>query len=242
MDNKVTKERLNNHLEYEWFLYVLILIGSIVVFFFVFQQINANRDFEEINIFATCYEYKSNTFCEDTLAEWNGKGDKTVREINIEAQSTQGEQYSTLLSTHGNVTSDILILAKFHAEQSRGSYLAWDDELIERCIPEYYRDKAAFLTYEYTAENGEKKTVKCGLRVDTLKNIGDIFGFAPSDEIPDPLPEDDYGKHDTEFYLVINRDSRNIGKYHYKGKAKEENTQVFTLIRHLIETYQPDAA
>ncbi len=232
MDNKVTKERLNNHLEYDWFKYVLILIVSIVLFIFVFRQINVNRSFEQIQIFASCYEYKSNTFCEDTLAALQAEDDKTVRELSFNPQNPRSSEFTTLLSTQGNITSDLLILGKSYAEGYKGAYLQWSDEIVELCVPEYYREAAQFLV----DDNGRRY----GLRIDGLKNIGDILNFNPG-ELPDPIPEGKEGEYDTEFYVLINPDSYNIGKYHKKGKAKESNVQTFKVIKRLIEVYNPQA-
>lgn len=230
MDNKVTKERLNNHLEYDWFKYVLILIVSIVLFIFVFQQINANRSFEQIQIFASCYEYKINTFGEDTVQALKDEGDKTVREITFNNQSPRSNEYVTLLQTQGNITSDLLILGKHYAEVYKGAYLQWTDEIVDLAVPEYYRPNAQYLV----DDNGRRY----GLRIDVLKNISDVLGFDPG-ELPDPVPEGEEGKYDTEFYLIVNPDSYNIGKFHYKGKAKDANTQAFKVIKRLIEVYNP---
>ena len=79
-----------------------------------------------------------------------------------------------------------------------------------------------------------------GLRIDGLKNIGVILNFNPG-ELPDPIPEGKEGEYDTEFYVLINPDSYNIGKYHKKGKAKESNVQTFKVIKRLIEVYNPQA-
>lgn len=231
MDNKVTKERLNNHLEYDWFKYVLILIVSIALFIFVFQQINVNRSFEKIEIFASCYEYKSNTFGADTINALNGEGDTTVREIDINSQNPRGNQYITLLQTQGNISSDMLIVGKYYAKQYIGGYLEWTDAIVELAVPAYYRSEAKYLV----DENGKRY----GLRVDILKNIDDVFTFTPPGEIPDPIPEGEEPQYDDEFYLIINPDSYNIGKYQYKGKAKDKNVQAFKVVKRLIEVYNP---
>lgn len=231
MDNKVTKERLNNHLEYDWFKYVLIFLVSIVLFIFVFRQINATRSFEQIQIFASCYEYKSNSFCEDTIAALRDEGDDTVFEMSFNPQSPRSSEYVTLLSTHGNVTSDLLIIGKSYAENYKGAYVQWTDEIVELCIPEYYRDEA-----QYLEDDGHRY----GLRIDILQNIGDILNFNPG-ELPDPIPEGQESQYDTEFYLFINPDSYNIGKYHKKGKAAETDLQTFKVIKRLIEVYNPQA-
>lgn len=233
MDNKITKERLNNHLEYDWFKYVLILIVSIVLFIFVFRQINVNRSFEEIHIFASCYEYKTNTFCADTLQALKDGDDATVRDLSFNPQNPRGNEYPTLLQTHGDVTSDILILGKTYAEGYKGVYLQWTDEIVEQCVPEYYRDEAVYLK----DDNGRIY----GMRIDLLLNIGDVFNFNPGEK-PDPVPEGDAAQYDDEFYLMINPTSYNIGKYQRKGKAKEENVQVFKVIKRLIEVYNPQRA
>ena len=235
MDNKVTKERLNNHLEYDWFKYVIIIIVAVALFVFVFKQINSDRENETLQIYASCYEYRGGDFAERARVVINAdneqaeNGKTTIRSVGIEAQNPQSEEYGTLLQTHGDV---------------------WDEEVIDACTPYKYDENgqkvpAMELTFWEAELNGV--SYKRGVRVDNLPNIDLLFGFDPG-EIPEDsilnesyenLPEDDkiqyeseQAKYDTEFYLVINPSLVNIGDKGRKGEASD--TQTFQLVSKLL--------
>lgn len=247
MDNKVTKERLNNHLEYDWFKYVLILIVVIAAFIFIFQQINADRENEQLTVFASCYEYTGGDFAEKLNEAVNNDERTTtyIRSLNIETQNPRSNEYATLLSTHGDITSDVLIVGKSYMKSIyQYSMLTWDDEVIEAAVPEDMRDVVEYWEVEI---NG--KTYKRGIRLDNLKNIDKLFNFQPGEypegsilhEDYDGLSTEDKAKYDIEmrqydsaFYLVINPTSYNIGSKHKKGKADKADVQTFTLVSKLL--------
>ena len=256
MDNKVTKERLNNHLEYDWFKYVIIIIVAVALFVFVFKQINSDRENETLQIYASCYEYRGGDFAERARVVINAdneqaeNGKTTIRSVGIEAQNPQSEEYGTLLQTHGDVTSDLLIVGKSYMKNYQYSMLTWDEEVINACTPYKYDENgqkvpAMELTFWEAELNGV--SYKRGVRVDNLPNIDLLFGFDPG-EIPEDsilnesyenLPEDDkiqyeseQAKYDTEFYLVINPSLVNIGDKGRKGETSD--TQTFQLVSKLL--------
>lgn len=251
MDNKVTKERLNNHLEYDWFKYVLIILVAVVAFIFIFQQINGDRENETLQVFASCYEYRGGDFAVDAREiinadnERDGNGKTAIRSLVVEPQNPQSDEYGTLLQTHGDVTSDILIVGKTYMESLyQYSMLTWDDEVIAAAVPEAMRDAVQYWEVEL---NGT--TYRRGIRVDSLPNIDLLFGFDPG-EIPEDsilhesyenLSEDDkaryrieQAKYETEFYLVINPSLVNIGGRDNKAKGDPDDTQTFQLISKLL--------
>lgn len=233
MDNKVTKERFNNHLEYEWFLYVIILIVSIVLFIFVFNQINSNRDYEQIDIFISCHSQKETDFAQESLLHLKENKDDLVREINLNFQQVNGEYYSTLFSTHGAVTSDIVIVGKNYMQNTVG-FVEWTDELINRVVPESMRDSAEYYDYEYE-RNGTKYTKRLGIRIDTLTKIDTLAVFEPYLDEGEQLDPEDY-REDTVFYLTINPESANI--YGFNAKSKPEHTHALELVTFFLETFR----
>lgn len=234
MDNKVTKKRFNDQMEYDWFKYVLIIIVSIVVWIFVFQQINASKDFETIHLFVTAYDYKvesTGDFTDTVKNRFEAAGDDTIREMSLEHQSPQSSEYNTLLQTHGYVTSDILVIGKSQMEFAAGGFLELTGEVLSYMIPEDYEPQFYVMTVDGV-------DYRRGIRVDkaALPGIDRIFEFNPQGEVPDPVPEGEEYKYDTEFYLVINPKSANIGKF--GKKSRDENLHTLTTVKYLIERYK----
>lgn len=258
MDNKVTRERLNNHLEYDWFKYLLLLAVMIAVVIFAFNIINDDRENETLQVFATCYEYRDSTFGESARSlinrDMDNEGDKgaRLRSVAVESQRPDTSEYVTLLQTHGDVTSDLLILGKTYLDSSyKYSMLTWDEYVIERAIPETLRTgENPVITdddfYWYEASDGQR--YRKGLRIDNLQNVSVLFDFTPP-EIPedsilhedlDSLSDADKDKYlsekskfESEFYLVINPTLVNIGE---KGGKKSDpaDAQTFRLISKLL--------
>lgn len=248
MDNKITKKRINDHLEYDWYKYLIIIIAGIALFVFVFSQINRTRDYEDVNFFISCYDYSENDFSNSAKTDFNKKeydakkyGGNYLREISLELQSPLDGNYGTLLQTHGMITSDVLILGKSYLESTDGlGYVQLTDELLtDYLLPkelnlniddlEYYESKADGKKYGikvsgFAEMNGEGR--KFGMNWREISNLNDKYKDQPEDRQPD-----------TEFYLVINPSSVNIGKFG-KGKSKDGNAQALYLINRFIKYYK----
>lgn len=50
MDNKITKERLNNHLEYDWFKYILFILAAIFLWVFIYSVLDKAKDYQKLDI------------------------------------------------------------------------------------------------------------------------------------------------------------------------------------------------
>lgn len=245
MDNKVTKQRVNDHLEYDWIKYIAILVASIVVWVFVFTTINANKDWETINFFVTSYSEKENDFPSEAKVKLSQQfGDEKIREISLEIQSPLGKDYSTLLQTHGFISSDILVLTE---KQMRGvkfdedgkeivgefdqayglfhSFLPMTQELKDIIIPKEMNIEF----FENTIDDNFLQVENWGIRIDNLSQIDKIFVLdQPVEEGKEKPPRE-------KFYMVINRASKNIGTFGKKAKA--ENIQALQCINIFLSTY-----
>ena len=258
MDNKITKKRINDHLEYDWYKYLLILVACIFLFYFVFSQINRTRDYEDVNFFISCYDASDNGFSERVKAEMRSDGYKenyqekygenVLRTVSFETQNPEDSTYFTMLTTHGDVTSDVLIVGESVLKNAGNAYLELTDEIIEEYLLPKGLKKPDGSVYDlgindlsyYTYENEEYGiSRRVGIKVSDFARLPfttdwhKISSYAEKykDETdPEKLP-------DTEFYLVINRSSVNIGKFG-KGKGKAKNKQAFYCVNRFIAYYR----
>ena len=252
MDNKVTKKRITDHLEYDWYKYLIFVIVGIVAVVFIFQQINRNKDDEDFAIFFTAYSARENTYVSDLFGEFDSEdydaetyGPNIFREISVEFQSPESNEYGTLFSTHGQVTSDVVIVRKSYfasADESGAEtyfsamgYLELTDEILALLGV----DDKTNSPYEFMCVNSDGKRVNVGdeggrifgIRIDNLSKIGGIAQLSKETAEGEEPAE-------SEFFLYILRDGSNIGPYGKKNK-KPENKQTFFCVRYLLEKYGP---
>ena len=262
MDNKITKKRINDHLEYDWYKYLIILIAGIALFVFIFSQINRTRDYEDVAFFISCYDSPNeNRFDETVLGDMNSSkydsekyGESVLREVSIEIQDPLDSNYGTMLQTHGMITSDVLIVGKSILENSGGgAYVPLTDELLEKYLlpkglerrkedgtKEKYDLTVDDLEY-YTVELSNGETRRTGIKVSGFRDMNGAsrkFGMnwrensSYNDKYKDAEEEN---QPDDEFYLVINPSSVSIGEY---GKGDRENKQALYLVNRFIAYYR----
>lgn len=257
MDNKITSKRINDHLEYDWYKYLIILIVGIVLFYFIFSQINRTRDYEDVNIFVTCYDSGENGFASRVQREMNAStydsaryGEAVLRSITFEPQDPLSETYGTMLQTHGMVSSDILIVGKSYLEGVGAGFVELTDELLnDYLLPKGLRD-ANDVVYDieiddleyFTYVNGNYSR-RMGIKVSDFGKMSGSGCVFETDWRKIPSYREKYeGQEenlpDDEFYLVINPDSASIGKF--GRKAKDENAQALYLINRFLAYYRGD--
>lgn len=264
MDNKVTKQRINNHLEYDWYLYLLILIVAIVGSYFLFSQINRTRDYEDVTVFVSCYLENDHNFSGQVLSdmdssryhtEWKNRyGDAVLRDVAVEAQDPLGSEYMTLLQTHGMVTSDILIVGKSVLDASPNAFVELTDELLtEYLLPErevinpetgektlVKMNIDDFEYYSFERQDGTKR--RNGIKVSGFAEMHGAGAVFQTDWREVPSYYQKYGElkeeeqPDDEFYLVLNTQSVNIGKF--GKKAKNKNTQALFVANRFLSYYR----
>ncbi len=252
MDNKVTKKRITDHLEYDWYKYLIFVIVGIVAVVFTFQQINRNKNDEDFAIFFTAYSARENTYVADVFGEFDSQdydeetyGPNIFREISVEYQSPDTSEYATLFSTHGQVTSDVVIVRKSYFANKNESgeetyfsamgYLELTDEVLALLGVENKYDSS----YEFMCVDPNGKRVDpsdengriYGIRIDNLSKIGGMAQLTKETAEGEEPAE-------REFFLYILRDGANIGPYGKKNK-KPENKQTFFCVKYLLEKYGP---
>ncbi|MDE7395307.1 MAG: hypothetical protein K2M95_04230 [Clostridiales bacterium] len=257
MDNKITKKRISNHLEYDWIFYVLIVVVGILGSYFLFSQINRTRDYEDITLFVSCYGENDNDFVGRTFADMNKSdyqsngrflyGENVLREITVETRDPlDRDNYLTLLQTHGIITSDILVVGKSYMESCAASFVPLTDEILtEYLLPDDRQTGEklqidAFEYYTVTLSSGEERRV--GIKISSFAKMhgaGSVFetdwrnveGYktAYGEAAEENQPDD-------EFYICLNSQSKNIGKF---GKhAKDKNAQALFVFNRFLTYYR----
>ncbi len=245
MDNKVTKKRINDHLEYDWFWYLIILIVSVLLCWFVFSQINRTRDYEDINFFVSCYDAGDNGFearikremASDSyrLAGTDKYGENVLRSITFETQDPLGKEYATLLQTHGMVSSDILIVGeKYFMQNSAQNFLELTDELLTQyLLPEGLTvDDLQYFTVE-----SEGAVKRYGIKVSDFSRLPFTMNWRSVESYKTQYAESpEEEQPDDTFYLIFNPSSVNIGKFGRKSKA--QNAQALYTVSRFIAYYR----
>lgn len=251
MDNKVTKKRIADHLEYDWYKYIIFVIVGIIAVVFTFQQINRNKNDEDFAVFFTAYSARENTYVGDMYGAFESEdydaetyGPNIFREISVEFQNPDINEYGTLLSTHGQVTSDVVIVHKsYYANKTDDGKETFFSvfgylELTDEVLALMGIDDKTNSPYEFMCVNsaGERVAVGTeggrifGIRIDNLSNIGGIAQLTKETA--------DGEKVTDEYYLYILRDGANIGPYGKKNK-KPENKQTFFCVKQFLQKYGP---
>ena len=246
MDNKVTKKRVAIHFEYDWLIYLLIIAAVIFATYMVFMQINITRDFERVDVFFACYSHGADEIGDDFLSDIRNDGDDVIREVNVSYNSPTNDYYDTLLTSSG-FTSDVLIIRKSDMDRYATWFLEMDDYVLSRVFGDNTALRDSVDYYEYSpGENAseEEKALagrKYGIRVDNFRKINNAtvenspFTFDLSKN-SSGYSEEELEKFDTEFYIVIDRNSPNIGE---KGKKEKyrDLTQTFRFVGWFTERY-----
>lgn len=257
MDNKVTKGRVSNHLEYDWVKYLIIFVVIIIGLYFVFDMINKTKDDEDITIFASCYGYKQSSFESDVLDSFSKAtydqeyksiyGDNILREFYVDKQNLTDTNYSTILSTRGTFSSDAIILGENTAFASALNYVQITPEILD--LLGINKNDYKFLRYEEVTEDGvhgykvlddgsseydEKYTF--GIRIDNYNGYSGLSKISNLLIFDTTLEDTENTKHDKKFYFFINSNSVNIGKY---GKGKDKNNmQGFYCFKQFFDTFK----
>ena len=232
MDTKITRQRIDAHLEYDWFKYILILLATIALWIFVFQMINQSREYETIGIFAAVGEAHDGRVAQRLGNEF--ADDSIIRDTNIRFAPYGSQAFFEQLATVGMITSDILILPfrlmqgqsmTEDIEYTRGhalSMLVLDDYLIEKLLPNGIENTPERFFIDIDAEG--RRVNRRGIRIDNLPNADNFFNFTRP---PDTNAED------FSFYIAFNQRSANIGRY--SRRSRDEHEQAIHAVRVLLE-------
>ncbi|HEY8390639.1 MAG TPA: hypothetical protein VIL26_06810 [Clostridia bacterium] len=85
MDNRITKERFNNHLEYDWFKYIVFILIAVFLWVFIYSTLDKLKDYQKLDIFITVPfdDEQTERFEADFIKYLSDMGDNTVKEVNF---------------------------------------------------------------------------------------------------------------------------------------------------------------
>lgn len=85
MDNKITKERFNNHLEYDWFKYIIFILVAVLIWVFVYSVLDKLKEHQKLDVFITVSFNQEQTerFEADFIKYLSDMGDDTIKEVNF---------------------------------------------------------------------------------------------------------------------------------------------------------------
>ena len=109
MDNRITKERVNIHLEYDWIKYIALLAVAVLVFALLYTMLAPRlKTYEEIKFLSLTYTATSNDASQDEfklmrnymLDEFEKKnGDTAIKDVLIESMADGGQGFGEWLTT-----------------------------------------------------------------------------------------------------------------------------------------------
>lgn len=128
MDNKVTKERFNNHIEYDWFKYIVFILVAVFLWVFIYSMLDKPKDYQKLDIFITVSfdQEKTQKFEADFIKYLNDLGDDTIKEVNFifHDYNKNDLTFGQILQT-SYTTCDLVI-----ADEEAMRYLVAGDRLI----------------------------------------------------------------------------------------------------------------
>lgn len=127
MDNKITKERLNNHLEYDWFKYILFILAAIFLWVFIYSVLDKAKDYQKLDIFVTVpfSDEKAQEFETDFIKYLNSLGDDTIKEVNFIYHNYYDQNTIHAILATSFATYDLVI-----AQEDAFRYLAASGRLV----------------------------------------------------------------------------------------------------------------
>ena len=101
MDNKVTGERIKQHLYYDWYKYVALAIVCIFVFVVAYVWSGNLRSYEELDVMLTCYDFFDSDFEDDAMDYLNeNAAGNIVKLISVQHIAPQSNLLAETLSTY----------------------------------------------------------------------------------------------------------------------------------------------
>ena len=65
MDNKITRDRIKQHMHYDWYKYVVCVLLCVFIFSLAYTWSGNYRAYEELDVFITCYDFYDDDFKSD---------------------------------------------------------------------------------------------------------------------------------------------------------------------------------
>ena len=202
----MNKKIIKVHFLFFGWVYVLIAIISIVLSLWLLPAKTQLKSYEKVGIFLAIKTYDETVLKENVLAN-----DDSLLSVEIYAESPANYYFASYLQSAGKQSSDIFITSKN----------AINDE--------YIQSYCAFLD----ASKWQEEFLKAE---ELLAINGRNYGFKLDKNNPileSALSFED--EADEDFYLLINRNSKNFGDFYVKSGNQVESNHALKAVHTLID-------
>ena len=209
MDNKYTKERINNHLSYDWYKYIIVILIAVVGWIILFALTTPGiPESEIINVYIFSPEASQEEIdkLQDYLEyrfEQEYNSESRIKQLNVVWNSSSAvDSAQKMVNLLSGRNGDILIMPYFEDEVYLNMYIQNFSDMfadLSQCFEEgqpleYVVNGEGSGRYvsaynaEYTIsdENGEViKNLTCGLDLKNCGSLGKVIGTAGKCETMD---------------------------------------------------------
>ena len=202
----MNKKLIKNHFLYFGWIYVLIAALSVILSLWLLPAKTRLKAYEKVGIFLAIKTYDGEVLKDNILEK-----DNSLLSVDIYAESPDNYYFASYLQSAGKQSSDIFITSK--------------TAISEKYIQSY----CAFLDVNKWQNEFS--------HADELLSIdGRAYGFKLDKSnavLNSALTFDD--EADEDFYLLINRNSKNFGEFYIKDGSEAESNHALTAIHTLID-------
>ena len=189
--------------------YLLIVMGSIIFWISLFNQINQPNPDEKIQLFISAESYD-----QSLLENIESISNDEILDISIVCVPTSDDDYNATLLTQGMLESDLLILPKTVLDAS-------DDSSF---VP---------LTSTFLIDNQIDDSSLVFYSIDTINYAIQVYdGLTKTNLLPGLVTFDESDSND--YFLVLNNISSNLGVY--GDTSKDYNEVGLLIMKYLINT------
>ena len=118
--------RFKSFLSFNWQWYLIIFIGVVFVFYYLFMILNTPSYDEKIVVFIGV-NYVDTNGLEEKL--YSGYDDTKIEEVYIDYSDPNDSDYAVVFSTRGTVNTDVIIVSKSYIDDSYSRFFSSIDGL-----------------------------------------------------------------------------------------------------------------
>lgn len=154
----MNKTRVRIHLQYGWWIYLLIVAAAAVVWCTVFAGLAQPRANERLNL-VLVGEFDAEALSEDLLETLEGKTVRPLKEINVEVVSGENGMLADIITMRCIGDTDLIIFeASYLLEDMESCVAALDDDMLDTYIGHSERYEENGEALGLLLYDGEKKT------------------------------------------------------------------------------------
>ena len=125
MDNKITRDRIKQHMHYDWYKYVVCVLLCVFIFSLAYTWSGNYRAYEELDVFITCYDFYDDDFKSDALKYLNKNcSNNIVKVIGVSSMSAISPSWGEALNSMGyNDRTAFMILPESQMDTYAATFL-----------------------------------------------------------------------------------------------------------------------